>query len=192
MQSLTRRRQIAACAVTLALGGLTACGGDNSAQNNETKAKLSNFGTVSKNQPPAYMPYSPTRATINAWANWWKVPGRLSYCYVVNANGDAKGYYIFTGPPVGMNVGITEPTQWKDIPGDGGDTKTRIEAPSLDSAFYGAGQGNSYYGTDVKTGRPIQFTVGLGVSLVIYPFPNPVWDNANALGPTTLKEAKNR
>lgn len=34
------------------------------------------------------MKYSPTRETINKWIETWDKPGKLSYVYLQNANGE--------------------------------------------------------------------------------------------------------
>src|SRR3546814_18270023 len=53
--------------------------------------------------------YSPTRETKNFWIDtWMKKPGKKSYVYIQNANGQ-YGYYILKGLPVTYCVGLLPP-----------------------------------------------------------------------------------
>ena len=175
---------------------LAGCAGDGpgaDAVKKETSAKMSSYDTLSKNQPAHTMDYSPTRATINFWADTWDEPGKLSYVYFQNANGDLIGYYIFEGLPVNYNAMLTPNYLLVDTPDDEDDIKNQqVPAPGIDGVYYqGSGGGsNTFYGKDATTGAYIEYTTGMGMNTFLTDAPLPRSGEVPALGPTTIDDVK--
>lgn len=175
------RRRIA---LTLATGAsavllLTAgnCSSNTPADQQADNDRLSAYEQMLRDQPAVEGRYSPTRETINFWKNtWMSGPGSLSYVYLIAADGNLVGYYIFEGLPVSYCASINRPYTWEDIPGDGGSTDTMVPAPADDGVYYSGAQCNQYYGREAVTGAYREFTVGGSLNYTLSSEPLPRQD----------------
>lgn len=138
-------------------------------------------------QPAHTGDFSPTRATKNFWIDtWMQEKGKVSYVYILNADGEVSDYGVFEGLPVSYCVGLIPPYTWVDIPGDEDDMKQQAPAPSIDGTFSSGGDCNTKYGKDATTGAYVEFSVALGQSYRAYDQPLPAnrLTGATPLGPT--------
>lgn len=172
MPRMSRTAKIAAAstAAIVGLGVLVACGPGASATQKESKVQGDNYSRLVAAEPAHTMATSPSRATINFWIDTWgKDPNKLAYVYLQASNGQLIGYYVFKGLPVSYCAALT-PT-YKIYNGDKGDVLT--PAPSIDGVYYSGGQCAAYYGRDASTNAYIEYTIGTGISALIYDRPLP-------------------
>lgn len=188
MHRLTRTAALSAAAV-LALT-LTACEDGGEGQAAETKTQQTNYNRLVKDQPAHTMAYSSTRATVNGWIDTWGQEGKLSYVYLQNAEGKITGYYVLKGLPVSYCVSLTPNYTFVGTPDDGASDKNQqVPAPSIDGVYYSGGQCNTYYGFDATSGAYVEYTVGLGINVLLYdqPLPPQKVGDAVALGETEAR-----
>lgn len=157
-------------AVLLLVITLAACTSSNQGggQKKESKTQQSNYDKLVAQEPAHTMGYSPTRKTINFWIDTWSKPGQLAYVYLQNANGDLIGYYVLSGPPVSMCTALTPTYKLVDPGGSSDNGDIVVPAPSVDGAYYSGGECNTYYGKDATTGAYVEYTVGLGINVLLY------------------------
>ena len=158
-------------------------------QKTESSIRQNSYARLAAAQPAQKMDYSPSRDTINFWINTWgKQPGKLSYVYLLASNGQMIGYYVFKGLPVSYCAALTPTYDFIDIDGDGLDKYAgpQVPAPGVDGVFYSGGQCSAYYGKDASTNQYIEYTVGQGISALIYERPLPRQD-VEPLGFTKIK-----
>lgn len=184
-----RLKYIAAVAALIAMVAGCDQATQDSATTKESRSRDRGYAALVANDPAHQMSYSPTRKTINFWIDTWNKPGQLAYTYLQNANGDIIGYYVLQGPPVSMCAALT-PTQKINYDGgsDGGGNVI-TNAPSVDGVYYSGGQCNEYYGKDATSGAYIEYSVGLGINVLLYtqPLPPQRVDGAPNLSPTAKK-----
>lgn len=177
--------------VSLAVLGLalTGCSPDgNDSQRSESKKQQKSYDDVTKAQPAIPMTYSPTRNTVNEWSKTWSEPGKLSYIYFLNGDGEAWGYYVLEGLPVSYCAMLTPNyEEYEDQEG----VNHIVNAPGIDAAYYSGGQCNTYYGIDASTGSMVEWTAGLGTSTMTYEEPQG-FPGARAMGPTEEDEVENK
>lgn len=161
--------------------GLTAC--DERTQDADATNRNVSHQTMQEAQPAETMSYSPTRETINFWIETWDEPGKLSYVYLQNAEGNMLGYYVLEGLPVSYCAQIS-PNYRLDDRGSGNRTTTVVPAPANDGAYYGEGNCNTYYGKDATTGAYVEYTAGLGMNVLLFDQPLPQTNGMQPLGPT--------
>lgn len=154
----------------------------NATANSERKIRKGGYERLAAAQPASTMNYSPTRETINFWIKTWDKPGKLAYVYLIAANGEPIGYYVFRGPPVSMCAALT-PTY--DLH-DSSNGNLMLPAPGVDGVYYSGGQCSAYYGRDATSNSYVEYTVGQGISALIYDRPLPRQDMGRPLGFTTL------
>jgi len=177
-----------ALAAVFGLMSLTSCtSSEPSSQQQEDKSRQSNYDQLVKNQPAHTMDYSPTRATKNFWIDTWNQPGKLSYVYLMNANGDLIGYYVFKGLPVSYCVSLIPPYQLVHEGDTGGGYV--VPGPSVDGTFASSANCNTLYGEDATTGAYIEFTVGMGMNTLVYDQPLARQDVV-PLGQTTIADVQ--
>ncbi|MFI0356975.1 hypothetical protein [Actinomadura sp. 9N407] len=163
----------AATAVVITFSGCTESSGKK-----EQKRTLGGYDQLVAKQPSETMTYSPTRNTANFWIKTWNKPGKLSYVYLQNGDGDLLGYYIFKGLPVPYCVSLTPPDQ-----GQGNNEYGVVrKAPAVDGVYYGEGDCSRYFGIDATTGAYIEYTTGLGINVLLYDQPLPNDPNVKPLG----------
>jgi hypothetical protein len=159
-----------------------ACGSDGNGQASETKTQQSGYDKLVAEQPAHTMPYSPSRDTINGWIDTWGVKGQLAFTYILNANGEKIGYYVFQGPPVTYCAALTP--NYKIHYDSNGNFTT--PAPGIDGVFYSGGQCSDYIGKDATTGNIIDFTVGNGQNFITAT--QPLYLNVPPLGYTKIAD----
>jgi len=180
-------------AVLLTATALVGCTTDNSAQGNETRIRNNGYSRLARQQPAHTMDYSPSRDTINFWIDTWGKPGKLSYVYLLASNGQMIGYYVFKGLPVSYCASLTPNYDFLDDVTDvQGNTHNvdgvqQVPAPGVDGVYYSGGQCSAYYGKDATTNSYIEYTVGQGISALVYERPLPRQD-LEPLGFTTIKK----
>lgn len=160
-----------------------------SGQEAEAATQQGGYDYLTREQPAQSMTYSPTRAGINFWMETWNEPGKLSYVYLLASNGQLIGYFIFEGLPVSYCAALTPTYRWEDIPGDGSDARQTVPAPSMDGVYYSGGQCAAYYGRDAVSGSYIEYTVGDGISALVYEQPLPRQD-VEPLGVATVESVR--
>jgi hypothetical protein len=191
------RAQLGIPFLLIALIGILAAGcetTDSTPQRNEAQIRQSSYARLARLQPAHQMQYSPSRDTVNFWIDTWgKTPGKLSYVYLLASNGQMIGYYVFRGLPVSYCAALTPTYDFLDIEGDGYNKYAgpQVPAPGVDGVFYSGGQCAAYYGKDATTNQYIEYTIGQGISALIYERPLPRQD-VEPLGFTTIAEAKKK
>lgn len=194
-----RKLSIAVGIFAMALGLvviLSACddGDTGDSRKSESQVKSQGYDKMVKNQPADSMEYSPTRDTINFWIRTWDEKNKLSFVYLQNANGEAIGYYVLKGLPVSYCAMLTPPEQIRDK-GDSGRTALLLQAPSMDGVFYANGGTlcSTYYGEDATTGNYIEYTVGMGINVLLFdqPVERAGFQNAEPLGYTDINDLEN-
>jgi hypothetical protein len=179
---------------TVGLGfALTGCLGEDGKQGDsresEKSAKSQGYDQMVKNQPAIPMKWSPTRETIKFWIKTWEQENKLSYVYLQSSNGDVIGYYVLKGLPVSYCAMLTPPEEIRDK-GDNGRTSLLTQAPSMDGVFYADGGTlcSTYYGQDATSDAYLEWTVGMGINVLLYdqPMSHPSFSNATPLGDTVI------
>lgn len=187
MQSKLIRALIGLTALTLLFA---ACGGEGKSTNSERKAQTSSYDQAVAAEPAHGCGSGcPTRHTINAWVDTWKVKGQLAFTYILNNAGDKVGYYVLQGPPVSSCAALTPTYKFVDVAGDGADTRYQVPAPSLDGVFYSGGQCNAYYGIDASTGSYLEFSIGGALNYLLSSQPLAIEADVKPLGPTDQANA---
>lgn len=165
--------------------GLVACTSEPSAQDNEADTRQSNYEKLVANQPAKKMNYTPTRETVNFWIDTWDEPGKLSFVYLLAANGQLVGYYVFEGLPVSYCVSLA-PNYEIDSSTNG---KVVVPAPAMDGVYYSEAPCDTYYGKDATTGSYLEYSAGQGINPLVYEEPLPRQD-VEPLGFTTIDDAE--
>lgn len=165
---------------------LTGCTSENDTAKNERSIRNSGYARLAAQQPAHQMDYSPSRDTINFWIDTWGKPGKLSYVYLLASNGQMIGYYVFKGLPVSYCAALT-PTY--DVIKDSSNWAFPVPAPGVDGVYYSGGQCSAYYGKDATTNSYIEYTVGQGISALVYERPLPRQD-VEPLGFTTIPKKR--
>lgn len=174
----------------------TGCGGSSSGtspQDQESNNNQNSYAQLVANQPGHTMSYSPTRSTINFYIDkWGKTPGKLSYVYLQNSAGKIIGYYVFKGLPVTMCAALKPTTRVVWDGGSDGGGNLLVPQPSADGVYYSGGQCNEYYGEDATSGAFVDYTIGLGINVLLYdqPLPPQQVGAAPHLGPTSVADVK--
>ena len=183
---MLRRRIVPAfIGVTLLFGvlALTGCTSENDTAKNERAVRNNGYARLAKAQPAHSMNYSPSRDTINFWIDTWSKPNKLAYVYLLASNGQMIGYYVFKGLPVSYCAALT-PT-YDLLKSENGNLM--LPAPGVDGVYYSGGQCSAYYGKDASTDSYLEYTVGQGISALVYERPLPRQD-VEPLGFTTIKK----
>lgn len=167
--------------------GASSCGNNSSPQQDESDRQQSNYERLTANQPAGEAEYSPTRETINYWLETWGTePGKLSYVYLLASNGQMVGYFIFEGLPVSYCASLTPTYRYEGRPDDGSNAKYQVPAPAMDGVYYSGGQCNVYYGKDAQSGSYMEYSIGNGISALVYEQPLPRQD-VEPLGVATIE-----
>lgn len=143
---------------------------------------------LEKSQPAKTLDYSPTRETINFWVETWNEPGKLSYVYLQNPDGEMLGYYVLEGLPVSYCAQIS-PGQKLANPRMS--DSSLVPAAANDGAYYtGGGSCNTYYGKDATTGAFIEYTAGLGINVLLFDEPLDQFNGVEPLGQTSIEDVE--
>lgn len=164
---------------------ITACSSDDGKKDDRKRADEAHT-SLQESQPAKTMNYSPTRETINFWVETWDEPGKLSYVYLQNPDGEMLGYYVLEGLPVSYCAQIS-PTQKVDYPRSEG--RLLVPTAANDGAFYnGGGSCDTYYGKDATTGAYIEYTAGLGINVLLFDEPLEQTNGMEPLGGTSIDD----
>lgn len=180
--NVTARAAVGIIVLLVLAVGLTACTSENDTAKKERGIRANGYAKLAAQQPAHTMDYSPSRDSINFWIDTWGKPGKLSYVYLLASNGQMIGYYVFKGLPVSYCAALT-PT-YDIYRSDQGNLA--LPAPGVDGVYYSGGQCSAYYGKDATTGSYLEYTVGQGISALVYERPLPRQD-VEPLGFTTIK-----
>lgn len=161
-------RIVAILLAIVALGAACSGGGSKDNEKSDAKSRDKTVNELISEQPAETMDYSPSRNTINKWITTWGEPGKLSYVYLVNTNGDTVGYYILEGLPVSYCASITRNY---DVRNGSGDTELVLPAPGVDGVWYSGGQCQTYYGFDAESGQYLEWFAGMGLAQLVYSEP---------------------
>lgn len=164
---------------------IASCEAGGDADNKERQTNYDSYQSLQSKQPAETMDYSPTREGINKWMETWEEPGKLSYVYLLAANGQEIGYYVFKGLPISYCASLT-PT---DKIEDRGNNSVIVGSPSMDGVYYSGSQCNQYFGFDATTGSYLEFSTGSGINFLVYEQPLDKPD-VEPLGFSTIKEAQ--
>ena len=165
--------------LVIVMSVLVACEFEEDAQKKETNIQQSTYEKLSEKEPAKEMTNPKTRETINFFTETWNVKGQLAYVYLQNSNGDMIGFYVLDGPPVSMCTSLT-PNYRVD---SGSNGKVVTPAPGTDGVFYGEGDCSRYYGKDASSGTYVEFTVGMGINMLLYTEPLTNHPNVENLAP---------
>jgi len=165
--------------VAIVMLSAASCDDSGSSQQKETTTQQNSYDKLVKADPAHEMTYSPTRKTINFWVDTWNKPGQLAYVYLQNADGNLIGYYVLEGPPVSMCTALTPNYRIRDDQNG----NLLLPAPGIDGVYYSGGECDTYYGKDATTGAYIEYTVGLGINVLLYTQPLTNHPNVENLAP---------
>lgn len=157
---------------------LVACEEDG-AQKKETDIQQTTYEKLSEKEPALEMTNPKTRETINFFTETWNKKDQLAYVYLQNNEGKMIGYYVLDGSPVSMCTSLT-PNYRIHSTGNG---KVTTPAPGTDGVYRGDEDCSRYYGKDASTGAYIEFTVGLGINMLLYTEPLENHPNVENLAP---------
>lgn len=183
-----RKRRLTVISLLALLTALifsTACSSGDSSQMQESGRRQSSYDTLVANQPAHFMNYSPTRDRINFWIDTWSVPDKLSFVYILAANGQKVGYYVFKGLPVTYCALLTPDYEIVSIRS----TLWKVKPPSVDGVYYSGGQCNQYFGEDATLGQYMEFTAGGSLNFLVYESPLPL--KVEPLGFTRVEDVLN-
>lgn len=175
---------LAMVAVTLVI---TACDGDSSASQKERETQKNNYSGLVEKEPAKEVTNPITRKTVNFWAETWNKKDQLAYVYLQNSDGDMIGYYVLDGPPIPADTMLTPNYEIKGH----GDSKVSVPAPGMDGVYRPEGSGSdTYYGKDATNGSFVQFSVGMGINMLLYTEPLPNHPNVENLAPVSKDDAE--
>ena len=177
----------AAAILTVVLLGAGSCDQE-TPQAAESQRQQSNYDRLTAEQPAQSADYSSTRETINFWIDTWgREPGKLSYVYLLASNGQMIGYFIFEGLPVSYCASLTPTYRWERRGNNTSNNWEQVPAPAMDGVYYSGGQCQAYYGRDAVSGSYMEYTVGTGISALVYEQPLPRQD-VEPLGVATIED----
>lgn len=185
------RSKLASAALAAALiFTVAACESGTSSSEDERSRQQDGYDRLTSSQPAGSMEYSPSRETINFWIDTWDEPNKLSYVYLMAADGSYIGYYILQGLPVSYCAMLTPPYEFeRPYGGSNGSNGHLVPAPAMDGIYYaGEGSCNTYYGVDASTGSYIEYTAGMGINVLLYDQPLALQTDIPALGFTEVGE----
>lgn len=180
---------LAAIGIALAVtAGANGCSTETSPRAEAEQQREAGTEQVAKKQPVTPMTWSPTRDTINRWAQTWGQEGKVSYVYMQRADGEFAGYYVLAGLPVNYCVSATPTEELVGGPSRTGGMAT-LTAPALDAAYYGGCDASRYYGFDAVSGQYIEYTDGFVLTAVLSDSPLDLDKQPRAYG-STIEDVK--
>ncbi len=159
---------------------LVACEEDNDSEKSERGVQDSNYDRLVKMEPAKEVTNPKTRETVNFFTETWNEEGQLAYVYLQNNEGDMIGYYALDGPPVSMCTALTPPEK-ANYYSNGGTSVTT--APGIDGVYRSDEDCSRYYGKDAESGAYVEFTVGMGINMLLYTEPLDNHPNVENLAP---------
>lgn len=165
---------------------MAACNEGSDSEQSERNVQKSNYEKLVAKEPAKEVTNPKTRETVNFFTDTWNEEGQLAYVYLQNSEGKMIGYYVLDGPPVSMCTALT-PNQ--EVRG-GGDSRVVVDAPGIDGVYRSAEDCSRYFGKDASSGAYIEFTVGMGINMLLYTEPLTNHPNVENLAP--VKEEANK
>lgn len=166
---------------------ITACDEDSSASQKERETQQNNYSGLVEKEPAKEITNPITRKTVNFWAETWNKKDQLAYVYLQNSDGDMIGYYVLDGPPIPADTMLTPNYEIKGHH----DSKVSVPAPGMDGVYRPEGSGSdTYYGKDATNGSFVQFSVGMGINMLLYTEPLPNHPNVENLAPVSKDDAE--
>lgn len=157
---------------------LTACDSVES-ERSEVGTRQGNYDRLVEMEPALEVTNPKTRETVNFFTETWNQEGQLAYVYLQNSEGKMIGYYALDGPPVSMCTSLTPPDRQKYS-----DSPARV-APGIDGVYRSSEDCSRYYGKDASTGTYVEFTVGMGINMLLYTEPLDNHPNVENLAPNS-------
>src|SRR5699024_1569044 len=173
-----RSKLILIFSVVMVVMILTACS-ESEAEKSEKGVQNSNYEKLVDMEPAKPVTNPKTRETVNFFTETWNEKDQLAYVYLQNSDGKMIGYYVLDGPPVSMCTALTPPDR---LAGEYSDATLR-QAPGIDGVFRSDEDCSRYYGKDSSTGSYIEFTVGMGINMLLYTEPLENHPNVENLAP---------
>lgn len=158
---------------------LSACEIEETSQDKETGIQQNTYTKLSEKEPAKEMTNPKTRETINFFTDTWNKKDQLAYVYLQNSEGDMIGYYVLDGPPVSMCTSLT-PNYRVESDSYG---KVVTPAPGTDGVYRGSEDCSRYYAKDATSGAYVEFTVGMGINMLLYTEPLTNHPNVENLAP---------
>lgn len=146
---------------------MVACDDSSEAETSERKVQDGNYERLVEMEPAKEVTNAKTRETVNFFTETWNEEGQLAYVYLQNSDGDMIGYYVLDGPPVSMCTALTSPDKVRG----GAEARVVVQAPGIDGVYRSDEDCSRYYGKDASTGSYVEFTVGMGINMLLYTEP---------------------
>lgn len=159
---------------------LAACEEGDSAQKKEMDTQQSTYTKLTEIEPAKEMTNPKTRETVNFWTETWNQRDQLAYVYLQNSEGSMIGYYVLDGPPVSMCTSLTPNYEIKHKNSEG---RVVVPAPGIDGVYRSAEDCSRYFGKDATNGSYVEFTVGMGINMLLYTEPLTNHPNVENLAP---------
>lgn len=158
---------------------LVACDDINESEQAERGVQKSNYERLVDMEPSKKVTNPKTRETVNFFTETWNEKGQLAYVYLQNSDGKMIGYYALDGPPVSMCTAISPNYEVRGY----SDSKVVVDAPGIDGVYRSAEDCSRYYGKDASSGTYVEFTVGMGINMLLYTEPLTNQPNVENLAP---------
>jgi len=165
-------------AITLSvIAVLLVAGCESESERSEVDTQQGNYDKLVDMEPALEVTNPKTRETVNFFTETWNEEGQLAYVYLQNNEGNMIGYYALDGPPVSMCTALTPPDRQRY-----NDSPVRV-APGIDGVYRSSEDCSRYYGKDASTGSYVEFTVGMGINMLLYTEPLDNHPNVENLAP---------
>lgn len=172
------RKLVLIAIAVIAVIMLVACDSMES-ERSEVDTRQGNYDKLVEMEPALEVTNPKTRETVNFFTETWNQEGQLAYVYLQNSDGKMIGYYALDGPPVSMCTALTPPDRQMF-----NDSPVRV-APGIDGVYRSSEDCSRYYGKDASTGTYVEFTVGMGINMLLYTEPLDNHPNVENLAPTS-------
>jgi hypothetical protein len=162
------------------------------ASQREQQRQGQNYEGLEQNQAARGMAWSPTRDSLNKWADTWEEQGKLSYVYLLDSVGHEIGYYIFEGLPVSYCASLTPPDKVVDVDkvvGGSSVDALSMQAPAIDGVYYSSANCQQLFGYDATSGAYMEFTGGGSFNYLLSDQPMTEIDT-KPLGDATIEEVE--
>lgn len=172
-------RKLMLMTVVTAIAVLLAACSEETSESSEVDTRQGNYDKLVDMEPALEVTNPKTRETVNFFTETWNEEGQLAYVYLQNSEGKMIGYYALDGPPVSMCTALTPPDRVD------GNSSSRVvrQAPGIDGVYRSSEDCSRYFGKDASTGSYVEFTVGMGINMLLYTEPLDNHPNVENLSP---------
>lgn len=184
MRSVLKRITMILVALSVSVIVLSACDEGSDSEQSERGVQKDNYDRLVEMEPAKKVTNPKTRETVNFFTETWNEEGQLAYVYLQNSEGKMIGYYVLDGPPVSMCTALT-PNQ--EVRGHS-ESRVVVDAPGIDGVYRSAEDCSRYFGKDASSGAYIEFTVGMGINMLLYTEPLTNHPNVENLAPVKEDE----